>query len=308
MEFDSIYAFNPAQQEIGLENFLTNYREVICDKLVKNGAILLEGLSVDSASKLSLVMEKLFPNTARYKGGNSPRKNVSGDVYTSTELPASRSISLHNELSYMNSWPSKIVFCCVEPAQSGGATPIADSRAILDAVPTEVLSRFRDRGLIYTQKLHGGQGVGKSWQDTFETEDRVEVEQFAAANGIQMDWTEDGGIRLAYKRKATERHPHTGHELWFNQAEQWHPSQLSPEVRKAMEYTFKPEDMPHNVFFGDGSPISDEDCLAIRKSQEQCAMRRTWKSGDLLILDNMLMAHARDPFEGGRRILVSMAW
>jgi hypothetical protein len=32
-----------------------------------------------------------------------------------------------------------------------------------------------------------------------------------------------------------------------------------------------------------------------------------WQKGDLLMLDNMLVAHARDPFSGPRRVLVGMA-
>jgi len=32
-----------------------------------------------------------------------------------------------------------------------------------------------------------------------------------------------------------------------------------------------------------------------------------WLTGDVLMLDNMLTAHARDPFEGPRKVVVAMA-
>jgi len=32
-----------------------------------------------------------------------------------------------------------------------------------------------------------------------------------------------------------------------------------------------------------------------------------WQPGDLLMLDNMLVAHGREPFAGRREILVGMA-
>lgn len=39
---------------------------------------------------------------------------------------------------------------------------------------------------------------------------------------------------------------------------------------------------------------------------EACAVRFDWQKGDVILLDNMLAAHARDPFEGPRKIVVAM--
>jgi hypothetical protein len=39
---------------------------------------------------------------------------------------------------------------------------------------------------------------------------------------------------------------------------------------------------------------------------EECAVRFDWQKGDAILLDNMLVAHARDPFEGPRKIVVAM--
>ncbi|MFY1676223.1 MULTISPECIES: TauD/TfdA family dioxygenase [unclassified Streptomyces] len=35
-------------------------------------------------------------------------------------------------------------------------------------------------------------------------------------------------------------------------------------------------------------------------------MRRAWRPGDLLLVDNVLAAHGRDPFRGARKIVVAM--
>lgn len=44
----------------------------------------------------------------------------------------------------------------------------------------------------------------------------------------------------------------------------------------------------------------------IRSRYDALAHRFPWQAGDIAILDNMLISHARDPFTGPRKILVTM--
>ena len=39
---------------------------------------------------------------------------------------------------------------------------------------------------------------------------------------------------------------------------------------------------------------------------EQNAVRFQWREGDMVTLDNMITAHARDPFVGPRKIVVAL--
>ncbi|MNT40106.1 Taurine catabolism dioxygenase TauD, TfdA family [compost metagenome] len=64
--------------------------------------------------------------------------------------------------------------------------------------------------------------------------------------------------------------------------------------------------MPRHVMFGDGTPIPDEAMALIGELYEACAVRFDWQRGDVVMLDNMLAAHARDPYEGPRKIVVAM--
>ncbi|MGY2299985.1 TauD/TfdA family dioxygenase, partial [Pseudomonas yamanorum] len=67
-----------------------------------------------------------------------------------------------------------------------------------------------------------------------------------------------------------------------------------------------PGNLPRNVYYGDGSVIEDAVMDVIGAAYEACAVRFTWQKGDMVMLDNMLVAHARDPFEGERKICVAM--
>jgi hypothetical protein len=95
--------------------------------------------------------------------------------------------------------------------------------------------------------------------------------------------------------------------LFFNQIQLHHISCLDPEMRASMLSMFHEEDLPRNVYYGDGTPIEDSVVAEISALYDQQAVRFQWQAGDVILLDNMAVAHARDPFKGSRKILVAMA-
>jgi hypothetical protein len=66
-------------------------------------------------------------------------------------------------------------------------------------------------------------------------------------------------------------------------------------------------DLPRHAYFGDGAPIPDEHMDAIRSAYEASTVRVPWEVDDLLLVDNMHVAHGRDPFTGSRKVLVGMS-
>ena len=103
-------------------------------------------------------------------------------------------------------------------------------------------------------------------------------------------------------------HPFTGDKVWFNQAHLFHVSSLAPEVRESLlDIVSDPLELPRNAFYGDGSPIEDETLAAVRDVLDRHKIIFPWQAGDVVMLDNMLTAHAREPFKGPRRVIVAMA-
>jgi len=294
-----------------LSELLAAQQKDIDGILLEHGAILFKGFAIDTLEKFQHCSNRLPKGNASYIDGNSPRTKLSSSVYTSTEYPAELEISLHNELSYSHAWPARLYFCCIVPAQSGGSTTIADSRALLNAISPTTRRLFETRGVKYVRNLPGnaGESFGKTWQDTFETGDRSVVEDYCRAGAIEHEWKSDGSLRLLQTRPAIAEHPQTGAKVWFNQVDQFHPSTNPPDVYEAILeiYGDAPFDMPQYGCFGDDSPIPDDILAEVRAAAKQLTVAFTWERGDLMVIDNMLTAHGRSPFTGPRKILVTMS-
>lgn len=272
--------------------------------LVEHKALVFRDFGV-APNALEPVLDRLLPNRLAYVHGNSPRTKIGQNVYTSTEYPAEFTISMHNELSYAAQWPSRLLFFCEIAAQTGGATPVVDAALWLELLDPQVREAFAG-GVRYQQNLHGGLGLGKSWQDTFETDKREEVEAFLAESEAEWQWTRDG-LRVIQIRPATTRHPATGAEVWFNQADQWHPAGLGDETAAALAKVMRADQLPQSVAFADGSPIPDEYVIQVRDRALAAAVDVDWRAGDLLLIDNVLVGHGRRPYSGDRRVLVAMS-
>jgi hypothetical protein len=204
----------------------------------------------------------------------------------------------------MHRWPQKQFFFCVQAAMEGGETPIVDCRAMYQALRPNIREALQSKQLMYVRNFTPG--VDVSWQDFFRTSDKAVVEEMCAQNGLECMWVEKDSLRTRQICPAVIEHPTTGEWVFFNQIQLHHASCLEPAVRESLLSMLGMESIPRNVYFGDGSPIDDAIVEEIGELYERTAVRFRWQKGDLLMLDNMLVAHARDPFAGPRKIVVAM--
>ena len=290
-----------------LRSEIREQRSNIDRLLLQHGALLFRGFHLESAEDFKSCAECLGAEPFGYIGGNSPRSRVAADVYTSTEYPASEAISLHNEMSYLPRWPRRLLFYSLLPARSGGQTPLALSAEVLRAMPADIVASFRQRKLTYIRHFQSEIPLGKSWQETYATRDRSEIEALIASQGSSCSWLSDGVLRVMTQCEALTSHPRTGEEVWFNQAEQWHPSAMSPEVRALYEEMVGAEQLPHDCRYGDGTPIESEVLERIRGALTGCKLSFDWQPRDLLVLDNVLIMHGRESFQGERKLLTYLS-
>jgi non-ribosomal peptide synthase protein (TIGR01720 family) len=295
----------PTVQPLSLTAWAKSHRALIEAQLHQRGGILFRGFQVQGAEDFGEFMQAIAQKLMSYTYRSTPRTHVQGKVYTSTEYPPNRSIPLHNEMAYASQYPAKIAFYCVQPAEQGGETPIADSRRVFTGIEPSIRARFQQRGVLYVRNYGGG--LDLPWQNVFQTEQRLVVEDYCRRANIDFEWWGQDQLQTRQICPAIATHPQTGESVWFNQAHLFHVSSLEPTVQQSLLAELSSQALPRNAYYGDGSVIEDSVLASIRQVYAQETIIFSWQAGDVLLLDNLLAAHGRRPFVGRRTVLAGMA-
>ncbi|ASU38877.1 hypothetical protein hmeg3_11650 [Herbaspirillum sp. meg3] len=278
-------------------------KALIAELLGRHGGVLFRRFGLRTPQEFEAFAEAIEPELyGSY--GDLPKKEGGKKTYRSTPYPEKQMILFHNESAHIERWPRKQWFFCELPSPVGGATPIVDCREMLHRLPPALRNEFEQKQLLYVRTFTPRLDV--SWQSFYQTSDKAVVEARLQAAGTGFVWLDDDTLQTRTRCPAVIVHPVTGAQVFFNQVQLHHPYCLDPELRRDLLSMVGPERLPRNVLFGDGSPIPDAVMELIGQLYETCAVRFDWQQGDVVMLDNMLAAHARDPFEGPRKIVVAM--
>ncbi|MGH8486264.1 MAG: TauD/TfdA family dioxygenase, partial [Pseudomonas sp.] len=290
-----------------LVEWLAQQRELIEARLLEHGAILLRGFDVDGIDGFDRCVQALSGGALEYLFRASPRTQITRqfNIYSSTDYPKNEQIFPHNEHSYSPVFPLHLYFYCDLPSETGGETPLGDTRELLQRIDPQVREEFRRRRIMYVRNY--GDGMGLPWQTVFQSEDRAEVDAYCARIGIRTEWKSGNRLRTRQVGSAIVRHPQSGEELWFNHGTFFNALTLPHTLRAALIAEFAPQDLPQNTFYGDGQPIPDEVIRHLQAAYRDVMVEFPWQKGDVVLLDNMLSLHARNAFTGPRKILTAMA-
>lgn len=293
----------PSLKGLDLSSWAASHGAFLDTTLAMSGAILFRNFKLKAVEQFETFIQAWCGPLLEYKERSSPRSQVKGNVFTSTDYPPERSIFPHTEQSYNYTFPMRIAFFCMTEAAQGGETPIADTRRILKRVRPEVRARFEQQGYLYVRNF--GDGLGLSWQEAFQTNDPFAVEKHCRNGFIDFEWRSHGRLQTRQRRPVVAYHP--SGEAWFNHMTFFHVSTLELDIRKQVLEAFSEKDLPNNTYYGDGSPIEPEIMEEMRRAYLAELTSFRWQAGDVLVLDNVLTAHGRAPFAGQRKVVVAMA-
>ena len=286
-------------------SWAAEHRDALRAVVAEHGAVLVRGLGLRDATEVAAVFRRLATGLMTETEAFAPRRTYSDGVYSSSTWPPNQPMCMHHELSYTLEFPGLMLFACLGPPTDGGATAVADSATVVDALPTELVERFEREGWLLTRSYHDE--IGASVGEAFGTEDRGAVEGFCRANAIELEWQPDGGLRTRQRRSAVVRHPVTDERCWFNQIAFLNEWTMAPEVREYLVDVYGADGLPFNTRYGHGDPIGEDVVQLINEVYDAQTSREPWQAGDLMLVDNVRTAHSREPFEGPREVLVAMA-
>lgn len=116
---------------------------------------------------------------------------------------------MHNEKSFSNTYPRLAYFFCDIEPKVGGETLILDSRILYKKLKQDIIEKFNTKKLKYVMNLHIGNGIGKSWQQTFEVNSKLELEEILKNMKVSDRWKNNDIIEVYEIVNPVVRHPDT---------------------------------------------------------------------------------------------------
>src|SRR4051794_9224106 len=281
-------------------------RDALHAVVTEHGAVLVRGLGLRDAAEVAAVFRGLATAGLMIeREAFAERQTYAEGVYSSSKWPPNQPMCMHHELSFRLEFPGLMLFACLSAPTEGGATGVADSTAVLDALPGALVERLEREGWMLVRNYN--EEIGAAFAEAFGTEDRAAVESYCRANAIDFEWQPDGGLRTHQRRRAVVRHPVTGRRCWFNQIAFLNEWTIDPEIREYLVDMYGPDGLPFTTRFGNGDPIGEDIVQLLNEVYDAHTARTPWHAGDLMLVDNIGAAHSREANEGSREVLVAMA-
>ncbi|MCA9144838.1 MAG: TauD/TfdA family dioxygenase [Planctomycetaceae bacterium] len=284
--------------------WIESHRSELEEQLAVHGALLFRGFPLATPQDFDAFIGGFgYPNFP-YKDSlsNAVRTNFTERVFSANEAPADVTIYLHHEMAQTPIYPSKLLFFCEQAAETGGATPLCRSDILYEQLAErcpDFLNACETKGLRYTNVMPSlddpASGMGRSWQSTFRRETREEAEARMRELGYTWEWLDDGCLRATTPRLQAVREVAPGRKSFFNQLiaafKGWKDSRNDPS--KAMT-------------LGDGTPLDRDAVMLAAELAEALTFDVPWQNGDVALVDNYIVMHARRTFTGKRKILASL--
>lgn len=316
---------------VGLKDALEWVDNSLADleaKLKVHGAILFRGFpftEVDHFDEFVSSFKEWKDLSYEDSLSFAVRIRKSGRICTTNE-GRTGGLVFHHEQAQSPRWPSKLFFCCEKAAEpgDGGQTGVCRSDAVLKdlrKMHPEFVKKCEDFGVKYTIYMGSGDltqsGVGRSWKSYFSCDTVDSCETRMKSLGYTWEWQANNVLKATTpKLEAIVTAPGTDKLCFFNQIPATTNnaiefSNVGKSGEDASVLSTKPtqEGLDKCISFGDGTQMKLEILLDAKDLCEKHAVNLQWQDGDVALLDNYLVMHARRIWNGplgSRKLLASL--
>ena len=279
---------------------------ILTKKLAVHGCLLFRGLPINSAEDFSRFAHAFGYKPHEIIGIVVDRPLLAPNVAPANESPKEVLIYNHNESPQVPHAPEYIFFYAHRvPTQGGGETPISSSlelfRRAQEEIP-EFVPDIGEKGILSRVTYHfdrqhvGGstlqQAFGKEIQDgddeaTRRAKIEAQIARYGRGKHTMWEWTDDG-IVLTHRLPAIRTQPGTNLPTLFTGLAAYYVYTQNSPGRKN----------PTEQRYGDGTPIPTEYLAHLAKITDEIRVLHKWERGDVLVYDNIIAQHGRQPWQG----------
>ncbi len=286
-----------------LKDWLNENGAFLKNILAAHGAVVFRGFRHVGASGFVDAAKSICPDLyGDY--GDLKHEDDEPEVYSSTEYPVEHPIQFHNESACHHQWPLYIFFYCRRKAINGGGSLLVDSRRVLKHLSPTLRHALRNRLVTYQRTYYPHLDI--DWKAMFSSSDPRVVENRCRKDGMAYSWLDAETLQTRCTRPVLSEHPVTHDAVLFHQLFLYHRSRLDDETRASLDALYRDRPFPRTVHYDDGIEIPDASIRELYALYEKHGTMIELEEGDFMVLDNMMVAHGRDAFQGPRKIWVAI--
>lgn len=290
------------------------HRERLDALILKHGGIVLRGFPLVTSEDFGAVTACFPAYTGGYQGGAAARRSVAKGVYEATQRTGDQNIPIHQEMFYLRDYPPRIAFFAKKVAEQGGETTIADMRGVTREMPDSIRTRLETLGIQNIRNFAAKTGSSeenrlmdkRGWDFAFYTDSEEEVEAVCARRHLRPHWHDDGSLTVFNLEDAFVPHPQTGERVYRGGVHIAHFYRGSYDNTGQAAELRAQQKFPSGAYLGDGSDLPEEEDAAFQQLVGRFTYSWKWRDGDVMILDNLLTGHGRNPFSGTRATEVAL--
>ncbi|KNG91195.1 hypothetical protein ANOM_000604 [Aspergillus nomiae NRRL 13137] len=282
--------------------------------LARHGTLLFRDLPIHNADDFSRFAHAFGYKPHEIIGIVVDRPLLAPNVAPANEAPKEVQIYNHNESPQVPHAPEYIFFFNQRAPAKGGETPISSSLELFRRAQAEIpefVDELAEKGVLsrvvynFDKQYEGGstlrQAFGKEIQDGDDEETRrrkieAQIARYGRGGHTTWEWTETG-IVLTHRLPVIRTQPGTNLPTLFTGLAAYYKRLQANDQRK---------NVTHQLY-GDGTPIPEKYLAHLAKITDEIRVLHRWQEGDVLVFDNIIAQHGREPWEGEQTDRVVLA-